>query len=84
MYFSDTDIRKIKDIADDKLLEVVQDFKELRRSGASYTCKCPRCGSDTKFTITPDCRYLSIAGLAQWMRSTCWPVEVMIVFSIVL
>ena len=53
MYFSDTDIRKIKDIADDKLLEVVQDFKELRRSGASYTCKCPRCGSDTKFTITP-------------------------------
>ena len=43
MYFNDDEIRRIKDAATGHLLDVAQDFHELKRSGVNYNCDCPRC-----------------------------------------
>lgn len=52
MYFTEDDIRRIKDAADGKLLEVAQDFHEFRKSGLNYyVCDCPHCGATKKFNI---------------------------------
>ena len=42
MYFNDDEIRRIKDAATGHLLDVAQDFHELKRSGVNYNCDCPR------------------------------------------
>ncbi|UVV77361.1 hypothetical protein NXW84_06330 [Bacteroides fragilis] len=41
MYFNDDEIRRIKDAATGHLLDVAQDFHELKRSGVNYNCDCP-------------------------------------------
>lgn len=43
MFFTDDDIRRIKDASTGHLLNVVQDFQNLRKSGTSYVCDCPHC-----------------------------------------
>lgn len=53
MRFTDDDIRRIKDASEGRLLDVVRDFHDLRRSGAGYTCDCPVCGGKDKLTVTP-------------------------------
>ncbi|MCC2233396.1 DNA primase [Bacteroides fragilis] len=53
MYFNDDEIRRIKDAATGHLLDVAQDFHELKRSGVSYNCDCPRCKAAKKLSISP-------------------------------
>ncbi len=53
MNFTDDDIRRIKDAAEGKLLEVVSDFQgDLKKKGANYVCDCPGCKSGT-LHVTP-------------------------------
>lgn len=52
MNFTENDIRRIKDASENKLLEVVEDFHQLRKSGASHVCDCPKCSSTKKFSVT--------------------------------
>ena len=49
MFFTDDDIRRIKDASTGHLLNVVQDFQNLRKSGTSYVCDCPHCKASKKF-----------------------------------
>jgi DNA primase len=35
------------------LLDVAQDFHELKRSGVNYNCDCPRCKAAKKLSISP-------------------------------
>lgn len=53
MNFTNDDIRRIKDASSGHLLEVVQDFQNLRKSGSSYICDCPHCKASKKFSINP-------------------------------
>ena len=53
MYFNDDEIRRIKDAATGHLLDVAQDFHELKRSGVNYNCDCPRCKAAKKLSISP-------------------------------
>jgi len=53
MHFTNDDIRRIKDASNGHLLEVVQDFREVRKSGVSYVCDCPSCGGRHKFSVNP-------------------------------
>ena len=53
MYFSDDDIKRIKDASTKHLVDVVQDFQNLHKSGASYVCDCPMCKASKKFSINP-------------------------------
>lgn len=53
MYFSEDNVRRIKDAADGRLLDVVQKFHDMRRSGKDYVCDCPCCGGAKKFTVSP-------------------------------
>lgn len=41
MHFTDDDIKRIKDASEKHLIDVVQDFRNLRKSGTSYVCDCP-------------------------------------------
>ena len=43
MNFTDDDIKRIKDASASHLIDVVQDFQNLRKSGTSYICDCPVC-----------------------------------------
>lgn len=43
MHFTDDDIKRIKDASAKHLVEVVQDFQNLQKSGTSYVCDCPVC-----------------------------------------
>ena len=43
MHFTDDDIKHIKDASEKHLIDVVQDFRNLRKSGTSYVCDCPMC-----------------------------------------
>ena len=40
MHFTDDDIKHIKDASEKHLIDVVQDFRNLRKSGTSYVCDC--------------------------------------------
>lgn len=51
MYFTDDDIKRIKEASTGHLLDVVQDFQNLRKSGVSYVCDCPHCKASKKFSI---------------------------------
>lgn len=53
MYFNENEISRIKSASDGRLLDVVQDFRELRKSGKDYVCECPKCRSAKKFTVSP-------------------------------
>ncbi|MGL4519604.1 MAG: CHC2 zinc finger domain-containing protein [Phocaeicola sp.] len=53
MTFTEDDINRIKDAADGRLLDVVQDHHELRKSGISYQGECPLCNASKKLTVTP-------------------------------
>ena len=53
MFFTNDDIRRIKDASTGHLLNVVQDFQNLRKSGTSYVCDCPHCKASKKFSVNP-------------------------------
>ena len=53
MRFTEDDVRRIKDASQGKLLEIVQDFQELRKSGVNYICDCPKCHNAKKFSVSP-------------------------------
>jgi len=53
MFFSKEDIDKVLSRSEDGLLEIIGEFGELRRSGASYTTVCPHCGRPHGLNITP-------------------------------
>jgi len=53
MYISEQDKDKILNISDGKLLEVIEKFTSLKRSGVSYIGKCPVCGNENGLNITP-------------------------------
>lgn len=53
MNFTDDDIKRIKDASASHLIDVVQDFQNLRKSGTSYICDCPVCKASKKFSIHP-------------------------------
>ena len=53
MKFTQDDIRRIKDAATGRLLDVISDFRELRRSGKDYVCDCPCCGGKEKLSVSP-------------------------------
>ena len=53
MHFTDDDIKHIKDASEKHLIDVVQDFRNLRKSGTSYVCDCPMCKASKKFSINP-------------------------------
>ena len=53
MSYTKDDIRRINDASEGRLLDVVQDFHELRRSGRDYVCDCPHCGATRKFSVSP-------------------------------
>ena len=54
MYYTEKDIERIKAASEGRLLDVVQDFRQLRRSGVSYVCDCPHCGASRKFSLHPE------------------------------
>ena len=53
MYFSDDDIKRIKDASAKHLVDVVQDFQNLHKSGVNYVCDCPMCKASKKFSVNP-------------------------------
>ena len=54
MYFNEDEIRRINDAAEGRLLDVVEKFHTMRKSGQlSYVCDCPKCNAAKKFTVTP-------------------------------
>ena len=53
MRFTEDDVRRIKDATDNKLVDVVGKFRDLRKSGKSFTCDCPVCGGRNKLNINP-------------------------------
>lgn len=54
MYFNEDEIRRINDAADGRLLDIVEKFHTMRKSGQlSYVCDCPKCNAAKKFTVTP-------------------------------
>jgi len=53
MYISETDKNRILDASADRLIEVIQDFTPLRKSGVSQVGKCPLCGEEKGLNINP-------------------------------
>ncbi len=53
MRFTKDDIRRIKEAAEGRLLDVIGDYRELRQRGKDYVCDCPRCGGKEKLSISP-------------------------------
>lgn len=53
MYISKDDTQQILRASEGKLLDIIQSFTPLHRSGAGYTTTCPRCGSEKGLVITP-------------------------------
>lgn len=54
MHFTEDDIRRIKEASSGHLVDVVQDYQNLRKSGTSYVCDCPVCKASRKFSINPN------------------------------
>lgn len=52
MYYTEDDIRRIKDAADGRLLDVADDFLTLTKSGKDYVAICPKCGAK-KLSVSP-------------------------------
>jgi DNA primase len=53
MYISESDKESILRASDGQLLDIIQQFTSLARSGTSYTGKCPLCGQERGLTVTP-------------------------------
>ena len=53
MYFTQDDIRRIKEASKGRLLDVIGDFHELRKRGSEYKCECPKCHGQEKLHISP-------------------------------
>lgn len=53
MQFTKDDVRRIKEASEDRLIDVIGDFHELRKRGAEYKCECPVCHGAEKLTISP-------------------------------
>lgn len=53
MYISPEDKNKILLASESKLVEVIEDYSTLHKSGVSYVTECPCCGADRTLTITP-------------------------------
>ena len=53
MYFTQDDIKRIKEASKGRLLDVIGDFHELRKRGAEYKCECPKCHGQEKLHISP-------------------------------
>lgn len=52
MYITDIDKERILERSEGKLVEVIGEFVNLRKNGASYSGTCPKCGSGG-FSVTP-------------------------------
>ncbi|GHU80111.1 hypothetical protein FACS1894145_5780 [Bacteroidia bacterium] len=53
MFISEENKVRILAASQGKLVEVISDFSNLRKSGISYTCECQVCQSEQTLTITP-------------------------------
>ena len=53
MYISEQDKDNILRQSEKKLLEIIGQFTELRKSGVSYLGKCPLCGQERGLNVTP-------------------------------
>ena len=54
MYFNEDEIRRIKDAADGRLVDVVEKFHTLNKKGQAYVCDCPKCNASKKFNVNPN------------------------------
>ena len=54
MYFNEDEIRRIKDAADGRLVDVVEKFHTLNKKGQAYICDCPKCNASKKFNVNPN------------------------------
>lgn len=53
MYISDSDKDKVLSLTNDRYLETIEAFGPLKKSGASYTTRCPVCDSENSLSINP-------------------------------
>lgn len=53
MYIQEDDAKKILDLTENKLYEVISEFVTLHKSGSSYIATCPSCGSN-KLNVNPN------------------------------
>lgn len=53
MYISESDKERILRASEHTLLETIQQFTPLVRSGVSYVGKCPLCDGERSLTVTP-------------------------------
>jgi hypothetical protein len=53
MYISDQDKETILNRAQGKLLDVIREHVTLKKSGADYVGKCPKCGHDRGLKVSP-------------------------------
>jgi len=54
MFFNQDEKKRIIDASDGHLLDVIQDFNNLRKSGVNYVCDCPKCHGTKKFSVSPN------------------------------
>ncbi|MDR0686898.1 MAG: DNA primase [Dysgonamonadaceae bacterium] len=53
MFIQEEIKQRILAVSEGKLVEVISDFTNIHKSGASFVCECPVCKSDRTLTITP-------------------------------
>jgi hypothetical protein len=53
MYISEQDKENILRRSEGRLIEIIEKFTTLKRSGVSYTGKCPLCGNEDGLIVTP-------------------------------
>lgn len=53
MFYNDDEIKRINEASEGRLIDVVEKFQSLRRSGVDYTCDCPRCKGKGKLAFSP-------------------------------
>jgi len=53
MYISEQDKERILSASDGKLIDIIEKFTSLKKSGVSYIGKCPACGNENGLNITP-------------------------------
>jgi len=52
-YISEADKDKVLAASQHKLIEIIENFTTLHKSGVSYLGKCPMCGQERGLTVTP-------------------------------
>lgn len=53
MYISNDDITRVKQAADNSLIDVIQSYITISRSGKDFVGKCPCCGKEKGIKISP-------------------------------